>query len=175
MRQDEYLLPDGPVLLSPKSLLASIHREVIERRPEVFKIACLRDIYSLFPDGTHPFYAGFGNRKTDEVRAARTRAWNFILLITSFTPQVSYKAVYVPDHRIFTIDAKSKLRLAYGAYNSSYVELRDLVDNMFPPLDSGASWAQTTSEISEFTDVSFWAPSTQLVSEEDLAALEANL
>lgn len=36
-------------------------REVIERKPQEFKIACLRDIGELFP-GHKPFYAGFGNK-----------------------------------------------------------------------------------------------------------------
>ena len=39
------------------------HREVIDRRPEEFKIAALRDIKRLFGD-RNPFYAGFGNRFT---------------------------------------------------------------------------------------------------------------
>lgn len=36
-------------------------REVIAKKPEDFKIECLKNISSLFP-GTNPFYAGFGNR-----------------------------------------------------------------------------------------------------------------
>lgn len=37
------------------------------RRPHEFKIACLQDIRALFPADWNPFYAGFGNRDTDEV------------------------------------------------------------------------------------------------------------
>jgi hypothetical protein len=37
------------------------------RRPHEFKIACLQDIRALFPPEWNPFYAGFGNRDTDEV------------------------------------------------------------------------------------------------------------
>jgi hypothetical protein len=37
------------------------------RRPHEFKIACLQDILALFPQDWNPFYAGFGNRDTDEV------------------------------------------------------------------------------------------------------------
>jgi hypothetical protein len=37
-------------------------REVIERKPEEFKIKCLRDIKALFPDHLQSLYAGFGNR-----------------------------------------------------------------------------------------------------------------
>lgn len=35
---------------------------MIEKKPEEFKIACLRDIQSLFPTNRNPFYAGFGNK-----------------------------------------------------------------------------------------------------------------
>jgi phosphatidate phosphatase LPIN len=45
-------------------LLIFFSREVILRKPEQFKIACLRDIVSLFPPNAKPFYAGFGNRET---------------------------------------------------------------------------------------------------------------
>ena len=37
-------------------------REVIERKPEEFKISCLRDVAALFPGSKNPFYAGFGNK-----------------------------------------------------------------------------------------------------------------
>jgi hypothetical protein len=42
-------------------------REIVVRRPHEFKIACLQDIRALFPAQWNPFYAGFGNRDTDEV------------------------------------------------------------------------------------------------------------
>ncbi|CBQ73864.1 related to SMP2 protein, involved in plasmid maintenance, respiration and cell proliferation [Sporisorium reilianum SRZ2] len=48
IRQNGYQLPDGPVIMSPDRLIASLHREVILRKPEVFKMACLRDIARLF-------------------------------------------------------------------------------------------------------------------------------
>ncbi|KAI9143169.1 Lipin/Ned1/Smp2-domain-containing protein [Paraphysoderma sedebokerense] len=63
VEQGQYQLPDGPVIMSPDRLVAAFTREVIQRRPEEFKIACLRDIKKLFGD-RNPFYAGFGNRTT---------------------------------------------------------------------------------------------------------------
>jgi len=53
--------------MSPDRLLYSFKREVILRRPEVFKIACLREIKNIFPENHNPFYAGFGNRETDGI------------------------------------------------------------------------------------------------------------
>jgi phosphatidate phosphatase PAH1 len=64
-------LPDGPVLLSPESFMNSIHREVIARTADEFKIPCLLSVLELFPlpdSTTGPFVAGFGNRNTDVVR-----------------------------------------------------------------------------------------------------------
>ena len=58
--QGEIPLPDGPLLLSPTSLISAFHREVIEKKPEEFKISCLKDIQALFP--SNPFCAGFGNK-----------------------------------------------------------------------------------------------------------------
>uniref|UniRef100_A0AAY4CZK9 phosphatidate phosphatase n=1 Tax=Denticeps clupeoides TaxID=299321 RepID=A0AAY4CZK9_9TELE len=42
------MLPQGPVLLSPSSLFSALHREVIEKKPEKFKVECLTDIKHLF-------------------------------------------------------------------------------------------------------------------------------
>jgi phosphatidate phosphatase LPIN len=39
-----------------------LNREVIEKKPEEFKISCLRDIQALFPANSKPFYAGYGNK-----------------------------------------------------------------------------------------------------------------
>ena len=60
VKQGDLNLPDGPIFLNPTSLVNAFHREVIEKKPEEFKIACLRDIKKLFPQ--NPFYAGYGNR-----------------------------------------------------------------------------------------------------------------
>lgn len=51
--------PAGAALTS----YALCSREVIEKKPEVFKIACLTDIQNLFATKL-PFYAAFGNRAT---------------------------------------------------------------------------------------------------------------
>ena len=48
MEQDGLKLPEGPVIMSPDRLYSSFKREVIHKKPEVFKIAALRDIKNLF-------------------------------------------------------------------------------------------------------------------------------
>ncbi|NXR40464.1 LPIN3 phosphatase, partial [Zosterops hypoxanthus] len=80
-------LPMGPMLLSPSSLLSAFHREVIEKKPEVFKVTCLTDIRKLFATKS-PFYAGFGNRPNDVY---------------------AYKQVGLPESRIFTVNPKGEL------------------------------------------------------------------
>ncbi|KAJ3593530.1 hypothetical protein NHX12_005864 [Muraenolepis orangiensis] len=42
--------------------------EVIEKKPEKFKIKCLSDIKHLFSPNTEPFYAAFGNRATEHAK-----------------------------------------------------------------------------------------------------------
>ncbi|KAF9913444.1 hypothetical protein BX616_010030 [Lobosporangium transversale] len=111
VEQNSYQLPDGPVIMSPDRLFSAFHREVIIRKPEVFKMACLRDIKKLFGD-RDPFYAGFGNRITDAL---------------------SYRAVAVPSSRIFTIDSYGEVKLELlSAFKSSYLALNDLVNEIFP-------------------------------------------
>ncbi|KAF9579850.1 hypothetical protein BGW38_003722 [Lunasporangiospora selenospora] len=98
VEQDNYQLPDGPVIMSPDRLMTAFHREVIMRKPEEFKMACLRDIRRLFEDRS-PFYAGFGNRITDAL---------------------SYRSVNVPSSRIFTIDSGGEVKLELlSSYKSS--------------------------------------------------------
>ncbi|CCH59544.1 hypothetical protein TBLA_0B07260 [Henningerozyma blattae CBS 6284] len=46
--QDGVKLPAGPVILSPDRTMAALRREVILKKPEIFKIACLNDIRSLY-------------------------------------------------------------------------------------------------------------------------------
>lgn len=132
-------LPLGPVILSPDRTMAALRREVILKKPEVFKIACLNDIRSLYfrpqekpnnssggrgedeeeedPDERPtPFFAGFGNRITDAL---------------------SYRTVGIPSSRIFTINPDGEVHmelLELAGYKSSYVFINELVDHFFPPV-----------------------------------------
>lgn len=106
------MLPMGPVLLSPSSLFSALHREVIEKKPEKFKVECLTDIKNLFYPNKQPFYAAFGNRPTDVY---------------------SYKEVGVSLNRIFTVNPKGELVQEHAKTNiSSYVRLCEVVDHVFP-------------------------------------------
>ncbi|PNJ52325.1 LPIN1 isoform 12, partial [Pongo abelii] len=92
------VLPQGPLLLSPSSLFSALHREVIEKKPEKFKVQCLTDIKNLFFPNTEPFYAAFGNRPADVY---------------------SYKQVGVSLNRIFTVNPKGELVQEHAKTNIS--------------------------------------------------------
>ncbi|KAM9466069.1 phosphatidate phosphatase LPIN1 isoform 2-T3 [Clarias gariepinus] len=126
------MLPQGPVLLSPSSLFSALHREVIEKKPEKFKIECLTDIKNLFYPNTEPFYAAFGNRATDVY---------------------SYKEVGVPLNRIFTVNPKGELIQEHAKTNiSSYERLCEVVDHVFPLLiRSNTSDFPCSDTYSQFT------------------------
>ncbi|EED22246.1 lipin Smp2, putative [Talaromyces stipitatus ATCC 10500] len=131
--QEGYRLPKGPVIMSPDRTIAALRREIYLRKPEVFKMACLRDILNLFPPNHNPFYAGFGNRLTDAL---------------------SYRSVNIPSSRIFTINSNAEVSLdllSLNKYKSSYVTMRELVDHFFPPV---SLLVQGGGE--EFTDFTYW-------------------
>lgn len=126
VEQDRQQLPEGPLFLSPDRLVRAFTREVILRKPEEFKIACLRDVKRLFGNHTSPFYAGFGNRITDAL---------------------SYRTVDVPAARIFTIDSRGDVRLdLIATYKSSYTQLNENVHEIFPP----------TAALGVYSDFTYW-------------------
>lgn len=171
--QEGYKLPKGPVILSPDRTIAALRREVYLRKPELFKMACLRDIMALFSGhggsnnvmesvdaglhsemtgygtgrgkGGSPFYAGFGNRLTDAL---------------------SYRSVNIPSTRIFTINSYSEVSLdlmSLNNYKTAYGTMREVVDYHFPPvglLVKGGGedftdfnyWRQKPLDIIDFTD-----------------------
>uniref|UniRef100_A0A1Y1KET5 phosphatidate phosphatase n=1 Tax=Photinus pyralis TaxID=7054 RepID=A0A1Y1KET5_PHOPY len=114
IKQGDLNMPDGPMLLNPTSLITAFHREVIEKKPEQFKISCMSDIRALFPADSNPFYAGYGNRIND--------VW-------------AYRAVGIPIVRIFTINHKGELKHELTqTFQSSYTGQSLVVNDVFPPL-----------------------------------------
>lgn len=131
--QDGYRLPRGPTILSPDRTMAALRREIYLRKPHVFKMATLRDIRQLYGSDHHAFYAGFGNRLTD---------------------QISYRTVDVPRTRIFTINSNAEVSLDLLSLNKlklSYVSMTDVVDHYFPPVSTIVKGGGE-----EYTDFAFW-------------------
>lgn len=138
--QDGVRIPKGPVILSPDRTMAALKREVILKKPEVFKMACLNDIRSLYfdnlqkDDARTPFYAGFGNRITDAI---------------------SYRSVKIPSHRIFTINPNGEVHmelLQLAGYRSSYMDIGELVDHFYPPIKAVLTWNSNwnNNQLNEF-------------------------
>ncbi|XP_038602767.1 phosphatidate phosphatase LPIN2 isoform X2 [Tachyglossus aculeatus] len=140
------ILPRGPLMLSPSSLFSAFHREVIEKKPEKFKIECLNDIRNLFPSQKQPFYAAFGNRPNDVF---------------------AYTQVGVPDCRIFTVNPKGELIQERTKGNkSSYHRLSELVEHVFPLLHKEQNSAFAYPEFSSFC---FWRDPIPKLNLDDLA------
>ncbi|KAK9078048.1 hypothetical protein SSX86_002105 [Deinandra increscens subsp. villosa] len=112
LKQDGKTLPEGPVVISPDGLFPSLFREVIRRAPHEFKIACLEDIRVCFPADWNPFYAGFGNRDTDEF---------------------SYLKVGIQKGRIFIINPKGEVVVNRCNDTKTYNSLHSIVNETFPP------------------------------------------
>uniref|UniRef100_A0A3Q3K5T4 phosphatidate phosphatase n=1 Tax=Monopterus albus TaxID=43700 RepID=A0A3Q3K5T4_MONAL len=139
------ILPQGPLMLSPSSLFSAFHREVIEKKPEIFKIECLTDIKNLFQHNKQPFYAAFGNRANDVF---------------------AYKEVGVPVCRIFTVNPKGELIQEQTKGNkSSYGRLSELVEHVFPLLCKEQSEAFLMPEYSSFC---YWRQPIPDISPEEL-------
>ncbi|XP_047424585.1 phosphatidate phosphatase LPIN2-like isoform X2 [Mugil cephalus] len=127
------LLPQGPLMLSPSSLFSAFHREIIEKKPEKFKIECLTDIKNLFYPNTQPFYAAFGNRESDVF---------------------AYKQVGVSMCRIFTVNPRGELILEQAKGNkTSYSRLSELVEHVFPLRNTQHS---ATFSCPEFSSFCYW-------------------
>ncbi|KAM8838361.1 phosphatidate phosphatase LPIN2 isoform 1-T3 [Synchiropus picturatus] len=139
------ILPRGPLMLSPSSLFSAFHREVIEKKPEIFKIECLTDIKNLFQHNKQPFYAAFGNRANDVF---------------------AYKEVGVPVCRIFTVNPKGELIQEQTKGNkSSYGRLSELVEHVFPLLSKEQNEA---FEMPEFSSFCYWRQPIPDINPDDL-------
>ncbi|KAL0333317.1 UNVERIFIED_CONTAM: Phosphatidate phosphatase PAH1 [Sesamum angustifolium] len=97
LKQDGKSLPSGPVVISPDGLFPSLFREGYQG--------------TLSPD-YNPFYAGFGNRDTDEL---------------------SYRKIGIPKGKIFIINPKGEVAINNRIDVKSYTSLHTLVNDMFPP------------------------------------------
>lgn len=75
-------------------ILALCQLSSLPPAPDPFFHRCLEDIRALFPPEWQPFYAGFGNRDTDEI---------------------SYLAVGVPAAKILIINNRSA---CYASHSS---------------------------------------------------------
>ncbi|CAI2381834.1 unnamed protein product [Moneuplotes crassus] len=146
-QEGSFRLPDGPCIMSPDRLMHSFKREIIDRKPQLFKIAALLNIKNLFKDNHSPFYAGFGNRETDAI---------------------SYRAVGIDFKRIFIVNPQGEIVILKSMYKKSYPLINELVDQMFPSVCIATERAKENeeNEDSKYYDLNYFKP--QQYSEEDL-------
>lgn len=96
-------------------MMKSMYREVIIKKPHLFKIKCLKEIMDLFPENNEPFYAGFGNRNTD---------------------YISYRTLSISSSKIFIINPKGEVTQFNNSYfHKSYPMINEIYDMMFPSIE----------------------------------------
>ncbi|KAK4503441.1 hypothetical protein PRZ48_004356 [Zasmidium cellare] len=162
--QEGYRLPKGPVILSPDRTIAALRREVYLRKPEIFKMACLRDIMALFighggADNTHEDQsAGLKPIKgiEDGLGTGKGRSGSpfYAGFGNRLTDALSYRSVNIPSTRIFTINSNSEVSLdllSLNKYKTAYSTMREIVDHYFPPVGLLVKGGGE-----EFTDFNYW-------------------
>lgn len=103
---------------------------------------------TLFPVNRQPLYAGYGNKTSDVI---------------------AYKAVGIPVSRIFTINPQGHLKHEVSrTFQSSYSNLCDFVDLIFPPVKASADIIKA-----EYDSFNFWR--NDAVSENVMAEIELEL
>jgi len=116
LTQNGETLPLGPVMCAPDPISTALYREVVARKPEVFKIRCLTRVRRLFDVDINKtrMFAGFGNRSSDAL---------------------AYKTCGIELDKIYTIDPKSRLRSEETGETFEIQHLMDKVDQAFPPIE----------------------------------------
>eukprot|EP01029_Cantina_marsupialis_P002556 TRINITY_DN1238_c0_g6_i1.p1 TRINITY_DN1238_c0_g6~~TRINITY_DN1238_c0_g6_i1.p1 ORF type:complete len:636 (+),score=86.12 TRINITY_DN1238_c0_g6_i1:93-2000(+) len=137
-------LPAGPIITSPDRLFKAFKREIIDRKPQEFKIDLLTKIGELFTE--NPFYAGFGNRETDKV---------------------SYEAVGCQRKFIIGPDGCFQDRLSTILEN--YSSLVEFVDDIFPLYDPSLGNKDRSRECKaaqidpNFISQNYWSPNYKAI------------
>lgn len=165
--QDGFRLPPGPVILSPDRTIAALRREVYLRKPEIFKMACLRDIMALFAGhggtndthasveaGLHAQFPGAGTPGGLGSGRGKGGSPFYAGFGNRLTDALSYRSVNIPSTRIFTINSNSEVSLdllSLNKFKTAYGSMREIVDHYFPPvglLIKGGG--------EDFTDFNYW-------------------
>lgn len=162
VKQNGYSLPIGPILHSPDGIFGAIYREIISRKPEEFKIACLKEVMDIFPgNGNNDNqtnmksdnieFENIAIKKSestivpDDITALNSKLTDlsFKTIKTPFiagfgnrkTDIITYKEVGIHRSRIFTIDTTGTIVSEFtNTVSDSYLSLNNIVENVFPPI-----------------------------------------
>jgi len=180
VQEGGHRLPRGPVILSPDRTIAALRREIYLRKPEVFKMACLRDIMALFHGlgGTSKMFVDpqvpttqTGRRSLDNARSNKSGSPFYAGFGNRLTDALSYRSVNIPSTRIFTINSSAEVTLdllSLNTYKTGYTSMREIVDHFFPPVGLLVKGGGE-----DFTDFNYWRDKPLEI--EDFSASESEV
>ncbi|XP_023337794.1 phosphatidate phosphatase LPIN3 [Eurytemora carolleeae] len=109
LREEEYTMPSGPILLYTDSVINALTAEIIDGNPEVQKISKLARVRGVFSG--NPLFAAYGNRDSDIM---------------------AYKALSIPEDHIFRLDEESLLVSQTDITPKTFREHIDDLENIYP-------------------------------------------
>lgn len=104
-----YRMPVGPVLMQVNSVFDTVKTEVIDRDPEVHKIAKLARVKGLFAE--NPLFAGYGNQDSDII---------------------AYKALNIDLNRIYRMDESSVITVIGTRTQTNFTDHIENVADIYP-------------------------------------------
>ena len=104
-------LPKGPIIMDADGIFSSFKKGIIQKQTDLIKILSLLEIKNLFEDDEQHFFAGFGNKETDAI---------------------AYRYLGIDLKNIFIINTNSQIKQLGEKNNTTYKELCDNCDSIFP-------------------------------------------
>ncbi|KAL0487488.1 ned1 [Acrasis kona] len=130
INQLETKMPLGPVITSPNGTFNALAREVVLKRPEVFKKAILTVVRDCFSE--NPFLAGFGNKPTD---------------------CASYIHAGIDPMRSFRINSRGKVVIAASEESfDTYLQVKKQINTLFPSMSTPGNGNQVVDFFNKIGD-----------------------
>ena len=111
INQDGFLMPIGPIMMNNNGYVDSIKTEIIDKAPQEFKIECLFNILKLFPPDVDPYYAGIGNKPSD---------------------QFAYEKVGINPSKIYIINEKGEISRDNSKCKTNFLLMDEQINELFP-------------------------------------------
>ena len=111
INQNGFIMPTGPIMMNDNGYIDAIKTEIIDKVPQEFKIECLFNILKLFPPEVEPYYAGFGNKPSD---------------------QFAYEKVGINPSKIYIINEKGEIARNNSKSKTNFLLMDEQFDELFP-------------------------------------------
>ena len=111
INQNGFIMPTGPIMMNDNGYIDAIKTEIIDKVPQEFKIECLFNILKLFPPEEEPYYAGFGNKPSD---------------------QFAYEKVGINPSRIYIINEKGEISSNNTKSKTNFLLMDEHINELFP-------------------------------------------